>query len=142
MSPAQNTTDKFFESIIITVYPGLASNNTLDEFSYALVKQLESMSSYPELEVVSPLEKTILGGIPAYNMTYTYTPPKDLDPPALVKPVVMQIWTVKDNKGYVIGYMAAEGQINPDIDNVAKRVIDSFELLPSRQSSTSRINLG
>jgi hypothetical protein len=42
---------------------------------------------------------------------------------------------VKDDKAYVIGYFRAEGRINPDIDNAAKRMISSFTFLPPLQKS-------
>jgi hypothetical protein len=135
ISPAQNATDKFFESIIVTSYSLPIQNVTLDQLSHSLIEELSL--KFHEFDVLSPPKETMLGAVPAYNLTYTFTPPEDLDPPMVAKPLVMQIWTVKDDKVYSISYVRAEGRINSDIDNVAKKMIGSFELLPSRQISTS-----
>ncbi|CAN5295149.1 hypothetical protein BH18THE2_BH18THE2_40300 [soil metagenome] len=136
MSPAQNATDRFFENIIVTTYPLSTQNVTLDQVSHELIEQLDL--TYPEFDVISPPKETMLGGIPAYNLTYTFKPPEDLDPPMVAKPVIMQMWTLKGDMAYGIGYGRAEGQIIHNTDIAAKNVIDSFELLPPQQISISK----
>jgi hypothetical protein len=107
MSPAQNATDKFFENVIVNSYPLPIQNVTLDRLSHSVIEELDS--KFLEFDVVRPPEETTLGGVPAYNMTYTFTPPEDLDRPIVAKPLVMMIWTGKDDKFCSISYTRAEG---------------------------------
>lgn len=135
ISPAQNATDNLFESIVVGVELLPAQNITLDQYSHSLIEQLEL--SYPEFDVISPPKETMLGGVPAYNMTFTSKPPDDSDPSIVNKLMVMQIWAVKNDRAYSIGYIRIEGQIDHNIYGISKKVIDSFEILPARQNSTS-----
>jgi hypothetical protein len=67
MSPAQNTTDRTFENMIVVVELLPTQNITLDQYSHSVIEQLGLDS--PELDVISPPKETMLGGAPAYNMT-------------------------------------------------------------------------
>ena len=55
MSPVQNATDKFFESIIVTSYPLPVQNVTLDQLSHSLIEELGL--KFHEFDVVSPPEE-------------------------------------------------------------------------------------
>jgi hypothetical protein len=85
-SPAQNATDNLFESIVVAVESLPTKDITLDQYSHSFIEQLRL--SNPEFDVISPPKEAMLGGAPAYNMTYTFEPPKGPSHPKLA---VMQI---------------------------------------------------
>ena len=71
----------------------------------------------------------MLGGVPAYNITYTQELPSTVD-----KIIFVQIWAIKYDRAYTIGYAENESLFNRNIDKVQK-MIDSFSFLPSQQTA-------
>ena len=69
MSPAQNATDNLFENLGVVIELLPMQNITLDQYSHGAIEQLGLES--PDFNVTSPPNETMLGGVPAYNMTYT-----------------------------------------------------------------------
>jgi hypothetical protein len=133
VSPAQSATDNFFENLVITVAPLPTQNITLDQASQGLIEEL---GLSPEFDVISSPKETMLGRVPAYNMTHTDVRADENDPSLLLKIMFLMTWTVKDGKLYTVMYGGTENQFNYSI-NKAQKMIDSFEFLPSRQISTS-----
>jgi eukaryotic-like serine/threonine-protein kinase len=74
----------------------------------------------------------MLGTFPAYNMTYTSTR-ADENNPTMLK--FMQIWTVKDDRAYLVGYAGTASQFNYSIEK-AQKMIDSFEMLKTKGHPT------
>jgi hypothetical protein len=136
-SVAENSTDNFFENVMVTVERLPAENITLDQYTHSLIEQ--SGLSYPEFDVISPPEDAMLGGVPAHNMTFTSNPSDNRYPTITGKVATTQIWAVKDSNAYNILYTKAEGQVNHNIDNAAKKMIRSVDFLPSQQITISKI---
>jgi hypothetical protein len=124
---AQNTTDRFLENLGVTVEPLPAENITLDQYARSAIEQLKLF--IPEFNVVTSPKETMLGGVPAYNITYTQELPSTVD-----KIIFVQIWAIKYDRAYTIGYAENESLFNRNIDKVQK-MIDSFSFLPSQQTA-------
>lgn len=99
---------------------GIGSNNSA---LYVLTERnLELAKSLPDFDIVRLNSTSILSGIPAYKIVYTFADPGS---PLLPLFESMNIWAVKDDKAYTISYSAPESEFSNHMQLV-QNMIDSF----------------
>jgi PsbP len=104
------------------IYNNMPSNKpTLDEYKNDLVVSFTTNGKDMNYTLVST-ENTTLGGMPAYNLTFTYTIPSN--GPAMK--LVMMV-TMKDYKGYLLYYGDTSGSF-PDYQNEFSNMANSFAI--------------
>jgi eukaryotic-like serine/threonine-protein kinase len=84
-------------------------NMTLEEYTNSQINPLE--------EKLLKSNTTTLAGIPGYEIVFT----------SVQGLKTMQVWTIKDDKAYIITYVAKEEDYEKDLQ-VAEKMIDSFEI--------------
>jgi PsbP len=99
---------------------GIDSNNST--LNVLTERNLELAKSLPDFELVKLNSTSILSGIPAYNMEYTFADPGS---PLLPLFESMNIWAVKDDKAYTISYTAPEPEFSNHLQTI-QNMIDSF----------------
>jgi hypothetical protein len=114
LSPRESTSDNFLENVNIIVQD---NSMTLEEYTNISLAQLPQYVS--DLEIISS-ERTTLGGNPAYKVVFTgvYNNSNRLE--------WMQVWTMKDNKVYLITYTAQPQSFSKYLPQV-QHMFDSFE---------------
>jgi eukaryotic-like serine/threonine-protein kinase len=85
-------------------------NMTLEEYTNTQINPTE--------EILLESNTTTLADIPGYKIVFANI--------AGLK--TMQVWTIKDDKAYIITYVAKEEDYENDLQNVHK-MIDSFEII-------------
>ena len=86
-----------------------SSNMTLEEYTNSQINQFE--------EKLLESNATTLAGIPGYEIVFT----------SLQGLKTMQVWTIKNDKAYIITYVAQEEDYEKELQ-VAQKMIDSFEI--------------
>ena len=84
-------------------------NMTLEEYTNSQINPLE--------ERLLESNTTTLAGIPGYEIVFT----------SLQGLKTMQVWTIKNDKAYIITYVAQEEDYEKELQ-VAQKMIDSFEI--------------
>ena len=84
-------------------------NMTLEEYTNSQINPLE--------ERLLESNTTTLAGIPGYEIVFT----------SLQGLKTMQVWTIKNDKAYIISYVAQEEDYEKELQ-VAQKMIDSFEI--------------
>ena len=84
-------------------------NMTLEEYTNSQINPLE--------ERLLESNTTTLAGIPGYEIVFT----------SLQGLKTMQVWTIKNDKAYIISYIAQEEDYEKELQ-VAQKMIDSFEI--------------
>jgi serine/threonine-protein kinase len=84
-------------------------NMTLEEYTNSQINPLE--------EKLLKSNTTTLAGIPGYEIVFT----------SVQGLKTMQVWTIKDDKAYIITYVAKEEDYENDLQ-IAQKMIDSFEI--------------
>jgi hypothetical protein len=84
-------------------------NMTLEEYTNTQINPAE--------EILLESNTTTLADIPGYKIVFTNV--------AGLK--TMQVWTIKDDKAYIITYVAKEEDYENDLQ-IAQKMIDSFEI--------------
>ena len=84
-------------------------NMTLEEYTNSQINPLE--------ERLLESNTTTLAGIPGYEIIFT----------SLQGLKTMQVWTIKNDKAYIITYVAQEEDYEKELQ-VAQKMIDSFEI--------------
>ncbi|MDP2211654.1 MAG: stalk domain-containing protein [Candidatus Aquicultor sp.] len=107
-SPEGNNANVGFEDLS-------ADPKTLDEYTALSLATLKEV--FPDIKILESASTT-LGGNTAYKVTYTATQLGS-------KMKIMQIWTIKNNKAYIVTYGAVEGLYSNYADTT-KRMLDSF----------------
>ena len=87
-----------------------SSNMTLEEYTNSQINPLE--------ERLLESNTTTLAGIPGYEIVFT----------SLQGLKTMQVWTIKNDKAYIITYVAQEEDYEKELQ-VAQKMIDSFEII-------------
>ena len=85
-------------------------NMTLEEYTNTQINPTE--------EILLESNTTTLADIPGYKIVFTNV--------AGLK--TMQVWTIKDDKAYIITYVAKEEDYENDLQ-IAQKMIDSFEII-------------
>jgi len=97
------------KNVKIQVHNLPSSNMTLEEYTNSQINPFE--------EKLLESNTTTLAGIPGYEIVFT----------SLQGLKTMQVWTIKDDKAYIITYVAKEEDYENDLQ-VAQKMIDSFEI--------------
>jgi serine/threonine-protein kinase len=84
-------------------------NMTLEEYTNSQINSVE--------EKLLKSNTTTLAGIPGYEIAFT----------SVQGLKTMQVWTIKDDKAYIITYVAKEEGYENDLQ-IAQKMIDSFEI--------------
>ena len=84
-------------------------NMTLEEYTNSQINLLE--------ENLLESSAATLAGIPGYKIVFTN----------IEGLKTMQVWTIKDDKAYIITYVAQEEDYEKDLQ-IAQKMIDSFEI--------------
>ena len=95
-------------------------NMTLEEYTSTQINPAE--------ENLLESNTTTLAGIPGYMIVFTNI--------AGLK--TMQVWTIKDDKAYIITYVAKEADYQKDLQ-IAQKIIDSFEINPGESDDGESI---
>jgi eukaryotic-like serine/threonine-protein kinase len=111
LTPTNNATEN------LNVQVGnLSANQTLVTLTKDITSEAQSNGNFTQIEATN----TTLVGLPAYKIVYTATVNGD-------QLKVLQTWTVKDNKVYVITYKAAPDNYDT-YASTAQQMIDSFQI--------------
>jgi eukaryotic-like serine/threonine-protein kinase len=86
-----------------------SQNMTLEEYTNSQINPLE--------EKLLKSNTTTLAGMPGYEIVFT----------SLQGLKTMQVWTIKNDKAYIITYVAQEEDYEKELQ-VAQKMIDSFEI--------------
>lgn len=116
MPPAADT-DTYPENINLIVRDLPENRQELKQFTNSYLDDIKQV--YPNAEIIQQ-GKTELNNQPAYQVIYT-TKDNENNIQRL------QIWTVKNNKAYVITYTANIDKYSQYLD-IARRMINSFEI--------------
>jgi hypothetical protein len=137
-SPKDRISDTIAESVIIGVENLPPEENiSLDAYSTLQIAGLTQFSTDFDLEQSTPI---VLAGSPGHKIVYSETVQQH--------PIkTMQVWTIKDNKAYIISFAGEEAKLSNYLPTIQK-MIDSFEFINSTrgsnnstaQSSTSTTN--
>jgi eukaryotic-like serine/threonine-protein kinase len=84
-------------------------NMTLEEYTNSQINPTE--------EILLESNTTTLANIPGYKIVFTN----------VVGLKTMQVWAIKDDKAYIITYVAKEEDYEKDLQ-IAQKMIDSFEI--------------
>ena len=87
-------------------------------------RNLELAKSLPDINIIEFNRASILSGITAYKILYTFADP---DSPLLPLFESMNMWTVKDGKAYTISYSASESEFSNHLETI-QNMIDSFTI--------------
>ncbi len=117
-SPKENTSDNFRENLHIIVQDLSSNPVTLDEYTNESIEKI--LESVPNVNILKS-EKTIVSSNPAYMVIYTGNQ-EDYH----LK--WMQIWTLKENKAFIITYTAEEESYDNFL-NIIEEMINSFEVI-------------
>jgi hypothetical protein len=117
LAPSVNPWDSFLANVNVVVEDLSYDPMTLDEYADYGLYQLDLAGFY-----VLQMEETTVAGSPAYRVLYeAYDETLDLK--------WLQVWTVKDNRAYIITYTAKQDQFRDHLSDV-EDMIRSFEIVP------------
>ena len=120
-SPRDRVSDSVIETVNIAMENLPPEENiTLDAYSTIQISDLTQSATNFDLKESTP---TILAGIPAYKIVYS-----EILQQAPLQ--VMQVWAIKDNKAYVLTYIAEAPKYSTYLP-VVQKMIDSFEIINS-----------
>jgi hypothetical protein len=100
---------------------GIGSNNN-SALNVLTERNLELAKSLPDFDIIKLNSTSILSGIPAYKIVYTFADPGS---PLLPLFESMNIWAVQDDKAYTISYSAPESEFSNHLQTI-QNMIDSF----------------
>jgi len=115
VSPLENNFDSFTENFVIGTLSVPFQN--LNDYSRITV---EKMKMRPSFSLIEDIETT-LAGIPAHKIVYT-----EIEPNFNIEVQSIMLWTLKDNTGYLIGFVTEPDKYSAYLP-IAQKVIDSFE---------------
>lgn len=144
LSPPQNSSDKFPESVSISVTNLPANltndNKTNDVLELITNKSYESLKEFSRgsFNVIHSNDSTTVMDAPAYERVFTMKQAL-LDNGLKVIPLdlkIMQIYTVIANQVYILTYTAETSQFSRYLP-IAQSMLDSFRLEPTRTNVSS-----
>lgn len=100
---------------------GIGSNNN-STLNVLTKRNLDLAKSLPDFDLVKLNSTSILSGIPAYEIVYTFADPGS---PLLPLFKSMNIWAIQDDKVYTISYSAPESEFSNHLPTI-QYMIDSF----------------
>ncbi|MGA7077066.1 MAG: PsbP-related protein [Halobacteriota archaeon] len=111
LTPTNNETENLNVEVA-----NLSASSTLATVTETIKSNAQDYDNFTQIEATN----TTLAGLPAYKIVYTATVDGD-------QLKVLQTWTVKDGKAYVITYKAAPSNYNTHV-SAAHQMIDSFQI--------------
>jgi eukaryotic-like serine/threonine-protein kinase len=120
-SPLQNLTDVLPAQVTLSV-TGYSANVSLDEYTNMTLMEIEQQG----LEVNESNAFTLAGN-PGYRIIFT--PPPQAVPVSLS---VMQVWTVINDKVYLLAYTADSSKFQINLP-VVQHMLDSLQLEPQQK---------
>ncbi len=115
LAPSVDPWDSFLANVNVIVEDLSYDPMTLDEYADYGLYQLDLAGFY-----VPHMEETMVAGCPAYRVLY-----EAYDETMGLK--WLQVWTVRDNRAYVITYTAKQDQFRDHLSDV-ENMIESFEI--------------
>jgi serine/threonine-protein kinase len=126
-SPLDRVSDSVVETVNIAMENLPPEENIkLDAYSTLQISQLMQSATNFDLKELTP---TVLAGIPAYKIVYSETLQQ-------VPLQVMQVWAIKDNKTYILTYIAEAPKYSTYLP-VVQKMIDSFEFINSTSGANN-----
>jgi hypothetical protein len=138
-SPKDRISDTVAENVIVSV-ENLPPEQNISLAAYS-TRQIADLTQFsPDFDLQQSIP-TVLAGIPAHKVVFSET----VQQQQTIK--VMQVWTIKDNKAYIIAFAGEPAKYSYYLPTVEK-MIDSFEFINSTrgannstaQSSTTTTN--
>ena len=111
LTPANNVTENLNVQVV-----NLSANDTLATVTDDVISTAQDYANFKQIEATN----TTLAGLPAYKIVYTAT----IDGDQLK---LLQTWTVKDGKAYVITYKGFPTNYDTHL-SAAQQMIDSFQI--------------
>ncbi len=111
LTPTNNKTENLNVQVA-----NLSASDSLATLTEDGISSAQSFDNFAQIEATN----TTLGGLPAYKIVYTAT----IDGNPLK---VLQTWTVKDGKAYIITYKGASTNYDANL-SAAQKMIDSFQI--------------
>jgi hypothetical protein len=116
------TNESSASGILVSVdTKSIPTNLSLDAFTQVNMNHIQQ--NYPNIHLITS-NQTTLGGMPAHQIVFTYTSGENLNKS-------MEIWTLKNDKGYFIVYSAGVGEGHDNFSillPVAKHMVGSFAI--------------
>ena len=123
-SPPESSSDRFQEAFRVLKVPYKSSLSALTDNIVG-----DAKANLPSFQIINSTD-TILGGIPANSLVYTYT---DNRVGTLQEMVVL---TIKDDSAYIIGFIAELPKYNYYLP-VLQEMINSIELSDNKSETSS-----
>jgi hypothetical protein len=118
--PQESASDNMTEGYGIVVEDLSAQPMTLDEYTKEAIQRLGKL--HPDSKIIDSTPTT-LAGYPAQKIVYTLKiRQSDME--------YMNVYTVKNNKAYIVGYFAQSSRYSDFIGTV-QQMVDSFEITSS-----------
>ena len=127
ISPQESVSDMFQENTGIGIEDLSAQPMTLDQFTKLTVADITEMVSS---ENILESTATTLDGNPAHKLVYNRKSGADTYK-------FMQIWTIKNNRVYIISYVAETDNTYSNFLVTLTKMIDSFEITPISAPTTT-----
>ena len=132
-APLENANDNFREKALLSIQDfgsagnASAGNMTLEKYTNGSLSSYRNISDY-----VTILESsaTTFAGQPAHRVVFT----EDLQNQPFKK---IQVWTVKDNKAYVITFSAQESRYDDYLPSI-ESIINSLKINARQASGTNK----
>ncbi len=121
--PYKSRSSDFIETFVVRVLslPSSMPNMSLAKYTQMAINEIREFTQ--EVKITSSV-KTVLAGNPAHQICYcgkdSFTGQFEL--------MWIQVWTVKNNKAYILSYCAKVSQFSNFLDDVLK-MINSFEII-------------
>ena len=116
LTPDNNETENLYVQVVNMEAANLPANSTLATVTESIKSNEQDNDDFKQIEETN----TTLAGLPAYKSVYTAT--RDGD-----QLKVLETWTVKDDKVYLIMYKAAPTNYDKHL-SAAQKMIDSFQI--------------
>ena len=116
LTPDNNETENLYVQAIDMEAVNLPANSTLATVTETIKSNEQDSEGFKQIEA----KNTTLAGLPAYKSVYTATSDGD-------QLKVLETWTVKDGKVFLIMYKAAPTNYDKHL-SAAQKMIDSFQI--------------
>ena len=127
-SPKDRISDTVAENVIVSV-ENLPPEQNISLAAYS-TRQIADLTQFsPDFDLQQSIP-TVLAGIPAHKIVFSET----VQQQQTIKE--MQVWTIKDNKAYIIAF-AGEAAKYSDYLPTVQKMIDSFEFINSTRRSNN-----
>jgi hypothetical protein len=120
LSPLENASDTYREKLLVSMQNLGSKNMTLDEYTQHSINEYRNQSNNNNKIHIIESSPTTLSGNPAYRIVFT----ESFEGHQLKK---MQIWSIINNKVYLIIFSAEESKYDSHLPDVLK-TFNSFKI--------------